>query len=61
LYWGAVFPLGMYTVSTFEMADAMSLGFLLPLPRYFVYLALMAWAITFIGLLRTLFRRVLMG
>lgn len=60
LYWGAVFPLGMYTVSTFEMAEAMSLDFLLPIPKYFIYLALMAWAITFFGLLHKLFRRLVL-
>ncbi|MEP2670217.1 MAG: tellurite resistance/C4-dicarboxylate transporter family protein [Cyclobacteriaceae bacterium] len=59
LYWGAVFPLGMYTVSTFEMAEAMSLDFLLPIPKYFIYLALMAWVITFFGLLHKLVRRLL--
>lgn len=59
LYWGAVFPLGMYTVSTFEMAEAMSLDFLFPIPKYFIYLALMAWTITFFGLLHKLVRRLL--
>ncbi len=56
LYWGAVFPLGMYTVSTFEMARAMELDFLLFIPRVFVYVALTAWAITFAALLRSLWR-----
>lgn len=49
LYWGAVFPLGMYTVCTFEMAKAMNLEFLLPIPKYFIYIALVAWAATFYG------------
>lgn len=55
LYWGAVFPLGMYTVCTWRMAQAMDLEFLLPLPRYFIYLAIIAWAFTFLGLLRKQF------
>jgi tellurite resistance protein TehA-like permease len=54
LYWGAVFPLGMYAVCTFEMARAMSLDFLLPVARVFAYVALLAWATTFIGLIHSL-------
>jgi tellurite resistance protein TehA-like permease len=51
LYWGAVFPLGMYTVSTFQLAQALDLPFLLWIPHYFVYIALTAWMATFAGLL----------
>jgi len=54
LYWGAVFPLGMYAVCTFEMVRAMSLDFLLPVARVFVYVALLAWAATFFGLVHSL-------
>jgi tellurite resistance protein TehA-like permease len=59
LYWGAVFPLGMYTVSTFEMARAMELDFLFAVPRVFVYISLAAWGLTFGGLLRWLWRHLL--
>ena len=52
LYWGAVFPLGMYTAATFEMAQAMDLQFLLPIPRVFIYVAMAAWAATFYGFVR---------
>lgn len=54
LYWGAVFPLGMYTVATYQMAQAMHLKFLLIFPRCFLYVALVAWLATFIGLVRRL-------
>jgi tellurite resistance protein TehA-like permease len=54
LYWGAVFPLGMYAACTFEMARAMSLDFLLPIAHLFVYVALLAWTMTFIGLIHSL-------
>jgi tellurite resistance protein TehA-like permease len=52
--WSAVFPLGMYAACTFEMARAMDLDFLLPIARVFVYVALVAWATTFVGLIHSL-------
>ena len=52
LYWGAVFPLGMYTACTFQMAKAMHLDFLLAVPRFLIYIALSAWFATFIGFCR---------
>ena len=54
LYWGAVFPLGMYTACTFQMALAMQLDFLFVVPRFFLYVALAAWVTTFWGLCRKL-------
>ena len=49
LYWGAVFPLGMYAASTEEMIEAMRLDFLRVLPQVFLYAALAAWAAAFAG------------
>lgn len=54
LYWGAVFPLGMYAASTAQMVDALDVGFLSPLPRAFFFIALAAWAVTFFGMMRSL-------
>ncbi len=56
LYWGAVFPLGMYAACTFEMDRAMEFGFLGGLPRVFLYIALAAWTITFAGMLHAMAR-----
>ena len=58
LYWGAVFPLGMYTVATWQMARSMDLPFLNIVPRLFIYAALLAWAITFVGLIGAIGRGI---
>ncbi|MCC7498268.1 MAG: tellurite resistance/C4-dicarboxylate transporter family protein [Bryobacterales bacterium] len=50
LYWGAVFPLGMYSACTMQMAEAMHLDFLFIVPDVFAYVALAAWLAAFYGL-----------
>ena len=54
LYWGAVFPLGMYTVCTFRLAQVIETPFLLRIPQVFIYIALIAWSLTMFGLLHHL-------
>ena len=51
LYWGMVFPLGMYTVCTLQLSRAIGFEPLLVIPRYFVFAALAAWLAAFVGLL----------
>jgi tellurite resistance protein TehA-like permease len=56
LYWGAVFPLGMYSVATKQMSLALGLPFLGPLPQAFFVAAVIAWAFTFMGLILNLIK-----
>lgn len=57
LFWGAVFPLGMYTACTYELVKVMHLPFLYVIPQVFVYVALGAWGLTFYGLIHQFVRR----
>jgi tellurite resistance protein TehA-like permease len=49
LYWGGVFPLGMYSVATYHLAKILTAPFLLPLSQLFMVIAVLAWAATFAG------------
>lgn len=46
-YWGMVFPLGMYTVCTVQLAQALELPGLVSVARVFVWFALAAWLAAF--------------
>jgi tellurite resistance protein TehA-like permease len=56
LYWGAVFPLGMYTVCTLRLAQVVDATFLMVIPHVFVWIALAAWSLALLGLAGTLIR-----
>ena len=58
LYWGAVFPIGMYAASSDRMIVAMEFTFLGFLPHVFLYASLVAWTLAFAGLSSELLGRV---
>ncbi len=51
LYWGGVFPLGMYSVCTYRLVEVLGLSFLMPVSVVFMVLATLAWLATFAGLI----------
>lgn len=57
LYWGAVFPLGMYTVCTARLSTAIDAAFLVEISYGFVYIALAAWTLVAIGMVTSLVHR----
>lgn len=57
LYWGAVFPLGMYTVCTYRLATTVDAPFLGMIARISVYVAMLAWTAALLGMLHGLWQR----
>jgi tellurite resistance protein TehA-like permease len=51
-YWGAVFPVAMYTASTFQLAQATHLAFLYTVSHVFIYFAAAAWLAVAASLVR---------
>ncbi|MBM3582183.1 MAG: hypothetical protein FJX37_09500, partial [Alphaproteobacteria bacterium] len=43
LYWGGVFPLGMFSVCTYHLAKVLDAPFLMPLSFAFMIIAAVAW------------------
>jgi tellurite resistance protein TehA-like permease len=59
-YWSMVFPLGMYTAATWDMAEVLGFGFLSFIPRVFIWIAWLAWTITFVAMCRRIVRAYLL-
>jgi tellurite resistance protein TehA-like permease len=57
-YWGMIFPPGMYTAGAFHRSKATGLSFLLNIPHFFFYIALIAWLAAFVGLVKSLAHRL---
>lgn len=58
LYWGAVFPLGMYGVCTWQLDAAMSFSFLSVVPKLFFFVAAAAWILTFFGMIHRILKTI---
>ena len=52
LYWGLVFPLGMYAVCTYKLHLVFGIAPLLDIARIFLIAAVAAWLLTFLSMLQ---------
>ena len=52
LYWGLVFPLGMYAVCTYKLGTIFDLAPLHLIARIFLVAGLAAWSLTFMSMLK---------
>jgi tellurite resistance protein TehA-like permease len=57
LYWGGVFPLGMYSVCTYRLAQMLNASFLMPVSTGFMIISVAAWTATFAGLIDSRLKR----
>lgn len=57
LYWGAIFPLGMYTVCSNRLGEVLDLSALQSLASGFWWVAIGTWFLTFVGMLMSFFPR----
>lgn len=54
LYWGAVFPLGMYSTCTLQLTGCIEAPFLVNVAYASLWVAVAAWSLTFVGLAWTI-------
>lgn len=57
MYWSLVFPLGMYTVASWQLAAADQFDFMKQIPDVTIWIAFAAWLATMTGLLRSIVGR----
>jgi tellurite resistance protein TehA-like permease len=57
--WSVIFPLGMYAVASMELGRAIDLPIVEEIGRLWVWVAIPAWTLTFLGMLASLTRRLL--
>ncbi|MEK5161827.1 tellurite resistance/C4-dicarboxylate transporter family protein [Paenibacillus sp. FSL R5-0527] len=55
-FWGMVFPLAMYTTSTYQLSQALELSFLVMIPRIMGVIAIIAWLAVMAGFIHHQFR-----
>lgn len=60
-FWGMVFPMGMYTTCTATISHAFHLPWLMVVPDWFIWVAVIAWTATFTGMIYTRCRVLLHG
>jgi len=53
-YWGAVFPVGMYSVASHRLDDIVDQPIIKLLATLFCWLAILAWSVVLIGLIRSI-------
>ncbi|MEO6870302.1 MAG: tellurite resistance/C4-dicarboxylate transporter family protein [Ginsengibacter sp.] len=58
-YWSLVFPLGVYTVCTWQLSNVFELSFLKDIPQITIYIAWIAWLVTFIAMCLTIIKTFL--
>ncbi|MGH7193996.1 MAG: tellurite resistance/C4-dicarboxylate transporter family protein, partial [Candidatus Saccharimonadales bacterium] len=61
MYWGMVFPLGMYTVATHQVARTIGVEWLRPVPKVCFAVALVTWIAVFAGMVISLARQAIEG
>lgn len=59
LYWGMVFPLGMYTACTIRLSQAIQIPFIANISKYFIYAAFIAWAFIFYSMMRSMIKAII--